>query len=276
MVDKSNLKFAFLVMYELRCLKHIEKIYKNIIDFYNADIIICCQDVSEHQDDINLFNKNVVYKQTYTKPDPTIYFKNNKYLNTQSHNWNKPSCLQLYINWNEMGNVLEQFKDKYDYFISIRTDIDILFPFPDKHLFENIPKGVYTYNTEYAKWWGGFGCGVFIHKDYIIEYLKSTYNILNNENICDTLSLHCMNQENFLTKCLKNYGIEMKYIKNLNIIYIAENERSYTTWAIPQKHHLYKGYIKYPEQVNETLKNLELWNKGYKWKVINDSLELGM
>jgi hypothetical protein len=272
MTTNSPVKFAFLVMYEMRCLKHIDKIYKNIIDFYNADVIICCQNVPEHEDDINLFDRNVVYKNIYTKPDPNIYFNNNKYLHIESQNWNKPSCLQIYINWNEMGKVLEEFKDKYDYFINIRTDIDILFPFPDKQLFENIPKGVYTYNAEYSKCWGGFGCGVFMHRDYIIEYLTSTYNILINEDLCNNLSY--MNQEKFLNYCLLIYGIEMKYIKNLNIIYIAKSENAYTTWAIPQKHPLYEGYVKYSVQLEETLKNLELWNKGYKWKVVNNSIEL--
>lgn len=270
------MKFAFLVMYELRCLKKILKFYEHIIDFYDADIIICCQELKDTTEMVELFDRKVIFSKIYKKPNPSEYYDNNKHFNTKSANWNKESCLQLYINWNEMANVVEQFKDNYDYFINIRTDIDILFPFPDKYLFEIIPKGIYTYDANYAKGWGGFGCGVFMHKDYIIQYLKSTYNVLKNEDICDTFNLSSMNQERFLTKCLNYHGIKMNYVKNLNIIYIAKSETAYTTWAIPKKHYLYDGFIKYPKQVDETFNNLELWNKGYRWIWNDDSLLLSL
>ena len=38
------MKYAVLIMYELRGVKiTIEKLYKYIIDFYDADIFIVCQ-----------------------------------------------------------------------------------------------------------------------------------------------------------------------------------------------------------------------------------------
>ena len=58
------MKFAFLVMLELRCIdKTIEKLYKNIIDYYNADIFILCQNLPNGENGIDMFDKNVIIKQ---------------------------------------------------------------------------------------------------------------------------------------------------------------------------------------------------------------------
>jgi hypothetical protein len=273
-IVKSTLKFAFLVMYELRCLTQIDKLYKYIIDFYDADIIICCQELEDTQELVKLFDRRVIFKKIYTKPCSSDYFNNHPQLKSESNNWNKESCLQLYINWNEMSHVLEDFKDKYDYFINVRTDIDILLPFPDKHLFETIPKGIYTYDAKYAREWGGLGAGIFIQKEYIIQYLKCTYNILTNQSLCHDLA--CYNQENFLNMCLRHANITMKYMNNLNFFYIATSQSAYTTHALPQRHYLYPGFIKYPTQVNEVYSNLALWKNGYKWKIVNEMLTLSI
>ena len=173
-----------------------------------------------------------------------------------------------------MSYVLEDYKDKYDYFINVRTDIDILFSFPDKHLFQTIPKGIYTYDAKYAHDWGGMGIGIFVHKEYIIQYLKCTYNVLTTQSSSPNFA--CYNQENFLNMCLNHANINMKYMNNLNFFYIAKSEKSYTTWANPQRHYLYPGFIKYPSQVNEVYSNLELCKNGCKWIVDNDRLTLSM
>lgn len=271
--DKTNIKFAFLVMYELRCLTQIEKLYKYIIDFYDADIIICCQELEDTQELVKLFDRRVIFKKIYKKPCSSDYFNNHPQLKNASNNWNKESCLQIYINWNEMSHVLEDYKDKYDYFINVRTDIDILFPFPDKYLFETISKGIYTYDAKYASWWGGIGLGIFIHKDYIIQYLKCTYNTLIDQSL--SIDFASYNQENFLNLCLQRNNINMKYMNHLNFFYIATSEKAYTTWAIPERHRLYSGFIKYSAQVNEVFDNFALWQKGYKWIIFNKRLTLG-
>ena len=56
-------KFAFIVMYELRSIhKTLANLYDNIINYYDADIIIVCQETFENdQDNLNLFDKKVIF-----------------------------------------------------------------------------------------------------------------------------------------------------------------------------------------------------------------------
>jgi hypothetical protein len=51
-------------MGELRCLDYIKNLYEYLIDLYDADVIICCQDLPDKQSDIELFDRKVVYKET--------------------------------------------------------------------------------------------------------------------------------------------------------------------------------------------------------------------
>lgn len=295
------MKFAFLIMYEIRCLKKIENLYKYIINHYNADIIICCQELGDVQltppapvwnpstrvsgfqpDDthekIKLFDKNVIFKKIYLKKNPQEYYNNSKLGSYEQQNWNNDACLQIYINWNEMADVLEDYKDKYDYFIQTRTDIDILFPFPEIDFFTSIPKAIYSFDANYAKSWGGYCTGVFVHSDYIIDYLKCTTNILKNDILINQFikSYDILNQENFKNFSLKENNIIFKYIKNINIFFITDNINSYTTWGIPQKNNNYDGIIKMSEQFVEAYDNLTLWDSGYRWHFKDDSIILSL
>lgn len=270
------MKYAFLVICEIRCIKKIENIYKYIIDKYNADIIICCQELEDTYEKLKSFEKNQVFKKVYAKKDPKEYYNNYKLGTYPQQNWNNEACLQIYINWNEMADVLENYKDDYDYFIQLRTDIDILFPFPDTELFESISKGIYSFDAIYAKDFGGYCTGVFIHKNYILKYLKCTYNILKDDNIINLFinSYNLLNQENFKNFCMKYNDIEFKYINNLNIFFIAENLNTRTTWGTPQQNEKYDGVIKEKNQFEEAYNNLELWNKGYRWVYENNCIML--
>lgn len=267
-------KFAFLVMYELRCLKHIDKLYKYIIDFYDADIIICCQDLPDKQENVDMFDRKVVYKEVYKKPNISEYYADNTRIKIPGNNWNNErACLQVWINFSKMADVVEKFKDNYDYFIQMRTDVDILFPFPDKDLFETIPKGIYSFSPNYSKIWGGFPELGFIHKDYIIQTLTAFNNIIKNNEIDDTFFID-LNAENFMNKCLNYYNLIRTPIHCLNYIFIANDTNSHYTWAYPSRISIYDGVIKYPQQVSEVLELTKLWNKEYRWKFTGDSITL--
>ena len=141
-------KFAFIVMYELRSIsKTIDQLYKYIVDYYDADIIILCQETFENESiNMDFFDRKVIYKRMYKKQNSKEYFNNIVHEHKYWHTWDSEPCLQIYINLREMGKVIEEYKDKYDYFISLRTDIEILFPLPDPNLFEIAPKGIYSFD----------------------------------------------------------------------------------------------------------------------------------
>lgn len=269
------MKFALLIMTELRAIKKtINNLKKNIIDFYNADVFILCQRTFEDDDvNISLFT-NVIHKELYDRPNPEEYFNNHYILNEiPNYNWNCNSCLQIYINYHKMALVLKKYVDNYDYFIYVRTDIEILFPFPDKELFSQIPKGVYFFDAKYAKRWGGIGGSTFTHKDYILDYLTSYYDEIINTSPSSKFLL--LNQELLLNYCLMKKKIISYYIKNLNFYYTAEKVNDYTTWSKPYKDTKRNIICKYEHQVNESYYNLRLWNKyNYRWYFKNNSLIL--
>jgi hypothetical protein len=186
------MKFAYLVMTEIRSVnKTIQSLYDNIIDYYDADVFICVQNYSENDyENIKLFNKNVVYSEIYQKPDPTVYFGPNNNLNASpivDASWNIKSNLQIYINYHKMSQVIRDNVDKYDYFIMIRTDITILYPFPSKEIFESIPEAIYSFDPNYCRGWGGCGFSMFVHRKFIMSYLSSYYNIISKYHYC----IHC-------------------------------------------------------------------------------------
>lgn len=274
------MKFAFLVMHELRTLKYIDKLYQYIIDYYDADVFVCCQNMNNDDTDeqINLFKRRVVQKTYYEKPDPYAHFQNHSLLKAKSQNWNKSSCLQLYINWDKMATEIEHVYHQYDYFIMIRTDINILFPFPEPHLFEIAPKGIYTFDANYCREWGGYYCGVFVHRDFILQLLRCTHTTVMSENLCRQVpNLRWCNQEKFVNACMRKCGLTYKYISHINIIFVVNPVTRYTTWGEVLEHKKYKDdLIKYTGQVDEALNNLELWNNGYRWTVINDTICLAL
>jgi hypothetical protein len=261
-------------MTELRSLnKNIENIYKYIVEPFEADIIICVQETSpDDSEKIKLFHKNVVYSQIYKKPDPFLYFNFKKGINIPEGSWMKSSNLQIYINYYKMSEIIKNIANNYDYFITMRTDVDILFPFPEKEFFNNIPLALYSFDTNYSKNWGGSGYSVFIHKNYIFNYLRCYYyNISNKIGINLTY-----NQEKFQKKCLELVGIlnRQKYIKNTNLYYNSTTLNDYSTWSKPILHGKYNVFCKYPDQCNEAYNNLKLWMNGYKWKYQNGNIFL--
>jgi hypothetical protein len=283
------MKFAYLVMTELRSLeKNIKDLYKYIIDPFEADIFICVQETTvDDSEKIKLFTRNVVYSEIYKKPNPYQYFGKNNSLNinyNDSFNWNKPSNLQIYINYHKMGHIIKNLINNYDYFITMRTDVSILFPFPEKSFLNSLPQSIYFFDTEYSKGWSGSGYSVFIHKNFIFSYLCAYYFVISNKIFRNTLKnifydnpekkLVC-NQEKFQKICLKIIHMPNPiYIKNTNLFYNATTLKDYTTWSSPIMHPKYNVICKYIKQCDEAYDNLYLWNDGYRWKYENNSLVL--
>lgn len=279
------MKFAFLVMYELRALdKTIESLYKNIIDYYNADIFILAQykdpiDIEK----INLFNKNVVHKELYEKINPHDHFNTahisydkNETVDISAQNWNKYNSIQIYLNLHKMAKVIESCVDNYDYFIILRTDIEILFPFPNKELFENIPAAIYTFDPDYCRYWGGWAAGVFIHKNFILNYLNSFYKMINDQSIQEfyNFGYDHINQENFMNFALLKSNLKFNYIKNLNMFFTAESLNDRSTWGNINIHPIYNVIYKYLDQCDEAYNNLRLWENNGRWVYENDTLLL--
>lgn len=277
------MKFAYLVMTELRSLnKNIQNLYNYIINPFEADIFICVQETSiEDHEKIKLFDKNVIDSKIYKKPNPFTYFGDNnnifKITNcNRRESWSRKSNLQIFINYNKMAVMIKDVAQNYDYFITMRTDVEILFPFPDKNLFNIIPQSLYSFDTNYSKGWGGSGYCVFIHKHFIFNYLNSYFYVLKykmfhkallNNLYIPSQKIYHTNQENFQKICFKIIKVPQPIaIKNVNVFYNATTTNDYTTFSTPKVHPIYNVICKYEKQCTDAYESLKLWNNGYRWK----------
>ena len=287
------MKFAFLIGGELRGVKKtINNLYKYIIDYYDADVFLLCQKYFEDDEErLSLFNKNVVYSKLYDKPNPNDYF-NKEFKETNKIDmvtWNKYENLQIFITMNEYLKVIEGCKHEYDYFINFRTDINMLFPLPEKSIFETVPKGVYMFEFNYSIVWGDQGLCNFIHKDFIDDYLKSCYDFIKNNDINTPLFTSRINIYDYIPDYKSNYsidnsimnrgltsefllflalqdkGIKINSIYNPNFFYTAESLNGRTTKETIKLDPTTNNFFKYQEQLIEVYDNLKLWENNYRW-----------
>jgi hypothetical protein len=267
------MKFAFLIMYELRAIKTtIDNIKKYIIDFYDADIFIICQKTfDDDEENIKLFGDKVIFYNFYEKINPVKYY-GESISNVKFSEWKRESNMQTYINETEASKIIEKYIDEYDYFITIRSDSFILFPFPDKAIWSIVPPGIYTIDAKYCKSWGGFSAGVFIHKNFIIDYLKRTYEILINPKYIDKIV--GLNQEAFVNLCAHEKNLKFNLIKELNFFWTADFISGRTTWSLISYHDNYNVLYKYGGQLDEAFHNYELWKQNYEWSYDNNIIKL--
>ena len=275
------MKFAFIVMYELRSIKKtIDNIQKYIIDYYNADVFIICQkQFIDDEENSKLFTKNVKITILYDKPDPIKYFgkNSNMCLPNGDGSWNTYGNSQIYINNNEVSKYIKQYVNDYDYFINIRIDSEILFDFPPIELFEKIPYSVYTLSPNYCQSWGGSGAGNFIHKNFIMDYLTSYNDILISDkyrNLIMSKLSDNFNQEKLLNLSLELKNIKMIHIKNINIYYTGESLNDYTTWSKFIVHPTHNVICKYIDQCSEAYESLNMWVNGKRWEYENNCVLL--
>ena len=274
------MKFAVIIAYELRGIKKtIESYYKHIIDFYNADVFIICQkQFDDDEERLKLFNRKVKLIKMYQKPIVKEYFGENNIINIESkENWNNPGVSQMYINQNEISKIIKDYVNDYDYFIQFRTDIDILFNFPQPELFEKIPPGIFTFWPKYCEKWGGSGGANYIHKKFVVDYFKSCFDLMNHHLFINFVRMRGprgINQEFIHNQALTLKGLKLNLIKNINYYYTAEKMNDYTTWAFIQLHPKYNVICKYPEQCEEAHEAMELWKNNYKWDVVNNQIVL--
>lgn len=276
------MKFAYLVCFELRSLKHIKKLYKHIVDYYDADIFICVQDAPDIQDKIKLFDRKVKKIKIIKKvKDAKInYFQNEKLDTFGGGNFKKDPMLNFYINLIEMGKFIKDEIKNYDYFILLRTDIDILFNFPPKKIFKSLSPSIFKFDPDYTKKYGGWGSNTFTHKNYIYESLTCFDKIFRNNNLIkkyyDKENFRVPNQETFSNYCYKLCNFKFKNINDINFWFsvdittkeemIESNQQNLSRTPL-QWFKEKKMVCKYMKQVKEVFKNLEMIKNNYTWSL---------
>jgi hypothetical protein len=260
--------YAVCIFGELRGVKStIDSFYKHLIEPINADIFINCQITNTLLDDnINLYTEKYIEKKLYNKPLSSNFFKFNNLLKPIDENITKPCVLQKILNYKEIaemfGNVLES---NYKYIILVRSDFKYLFNIPDVLKLTKMNNMFWSYEDDS---WGGINDNlIIIPNQYIKAYLYSYYNYLSNKNNVNKLLANKkgLNVERLCSTIFKfnNWKIGlMKSNAYISADYI--NERS--TWARIKYSEKYNTFYKYATQFNNSQENLNIYNKGDKWK----------
>ena len=276
------MKVAVLIMYELRAVhKTIAEIYQRLIDYYDADVFICCQrQYPEDDERLQLFDRKVKFKQLYVKPPPKDVL-GTSFAMMPVHPqlpWNSPASAQFYINNLYISNALKPYSSQYDYFVTMRTDCTYLFDLPPPSLLETLPPAVWCFHPRYARSWGGSGLGTFVPRQYIHGYLECYASALRDLFFLPTLHGHAtvsgFNQELFLQLALRYKRIPMRYILDINYYYTGETTSDYTTWAKMMIHPVHNVICKYKEQCDEAYEALDKWNNGWRWGLEEPFLRL--
>jgi hypothetical protein len=260
--------YAVCIFGELRGVKStIDSFYKHLIEPINADIFINCQITNTLLDDnINLYTEKYIEKKLYNKPLSNDFFKFNNLLKPIDENITKECVLQKILNYKEIaemfGNILES---NYKYIILVRSDFKYLFNIPDVLKLTKMNNMFWSYQDDS---WGGINDNlIIIPNQYIKAYLYSYYNYLSNKNNVNKLlsEKKGLNVERLCSTIFKFNNWKIGLMKsNAYISADCINERS--TWAKIKYSEKYNTFYKYYTQFYNSQENMNIYNKGYKWK----------
>lgn len=254
-------KYAVCIWGELRAIPLIrDNLYKNLIKPLHADLFIVVQK-GYKEEDIDLFNENVVSKELYDKPNIDIYVNYDKL--TKNDNYLIDSMLQVYYNfyyiYQNYGDILEQ---NYDYIIMSRSDFMHVFEFPNILDLTNNNNIFWLYDgMEY----GGISPNLIcVPSKFIKDYLKVSYEFLQDEKNIDELNSISLNVEQYFKFLFNKKKWEIGNIQNNSFI-TCEYPDEKSTWGIIKYSETHNVCYKYDEQLNNSYDGLEQYNNNQKW-----------
>jgi hypothetical protein len=260
-------KYAVCVHNELRAVKTIKNnFYKNFIHQLNADLFIVARN-NYKAETVNLFSENVVSVNLYDEIQQDTYINLHKLHNIS--NYLNFAHLQWYYNYYKIYETLGDILEKnYEYIILTRSDFLHMFEFPDILKLEGETENIFW--TYEGMDWGGINpCLICVPSIYIKEYLKSFFEILQDEkniNELNSLDLNCERYTKFIfdKKGWKNGKIQP------NAIITCDSMEEKTTWGHISYDQRTELFYKCPEFYSLTMINLQEYNQGKKWFITNE------
>lgn len=257
-------KYAFCMWGELRGITSTsDSLYKNVIKPLNADVFICCQKTGKDIDNnISLFKDNIVDKQLYDKPNLNDVYKHLDAIENKG-NFRIDSNLQMYYNFYKINKLYGKlFETEYDYIILSRSDFLHIFEFPN---ISNLTKNddiIWSYDEHD---YGGINmCLLVVPAKYIVRYLTSTYNYLNDESNIDKLNRLDLNNEKLYKLYFNENNWKIGKIQN-NAFITCDSDKEITTWGEIKYSDKYNVYYKYEYQMNNSYESYEQYKNGDTW-----------
>ena len=274
-LENSRKSYAVCIWGELRGVKStIGSFYEHLVKPLNSDIFIVCQksDINEIDNNIDLFNDNVVTKTLYTKPKTSDYFTDIDKLKHLDKNMLYEGGLQVFLNFkkiaDEYGDILER---DYEYIILTRSDFKYLFDMPDVFNISKSNDIFWSYEDDNH---GGINNNLsIIPSKYIKNYLYAAYNYLTKPELINKILKN--NEEFNCEKLMKFIFLNEKWSIGLiksNSYITADSSNEKTTWGTFKYCDKRKVFYKYEVQFKNSYNNLETFNKGDKWEYFDLSI----
>jgi hypothetical protein len=263
-------KYAVCMYGELRSINTvINNFYDNFINQLNADFYLMVQKTNEEEMDntINMFEKNVIDKELYNKPENIRGLFNNYEKLIQYENYIIDPCLQIYYNFCKIFKKHgDNFEKNYDYIIITRSDYLHLFPFPDILQINNNKNIIWCYDGH--EWGGINGTFLCIPSIFIKEFLSSFFIYLNDSENINRFNNISLNAEKFCKIVFDDKKYKIGKIQN-NAFITADSVNTKTTWSTITYSDDYKVHYKYKQQFDNAFDALKQYNFNKKWVNIN-------
>ena len=260
---KGMKRYGICIFNELRAVKEtVANIYSNLVDVLDADIFICTQKTFEDDAErLKLFDRKVVCKEIYERPDPLLYMPKIREF-PYGGNWRYPGGEHFYVNMWKMAQVLKMFSAEYDYFIFMRSDTNVLFPIK-KDFWEN------AIHVQEGSEHGGINMNMLvIPSQIVVEYCLSfsdcvnePYSFMSAEHDHLGLDKNHLNTERYC----RNIFIHKKYetkIYPCNCFLTAGSLDDRTSWSVIQYDNEKGVFYKYKEQLDLAFDNKRKYNDG--------------
>lgn len=289
----------FCIWGQLRGSNTCGPMYEKFIKKYNADLIMCCNNIKNKNslENSKLYGKSI---HTYFYDPPSIddiwniiqkknneidinYFKQNYYKN---HNTFSFGNMQTYYNWYVLCNTIDKFNN-YDFYVILRSDLYIFdeINLPDLNLFDEDK----LYRCM-GHSWGGLNNQLLItSKNYVkkiicslsLNFFKDIHRFedyYHKNNVSKIPNGTIGNIESILNVALNFYKIEIAYIENIFFITFDNyQEEAINTWAKAEyniedmlHNRRKKVYYKYWDQLYRVLIALEKLDNSNKWKKLDN------
>jgi len=280
----------------------LHTLYKNIIEPWQTDVIVCVNECYSHPDKsdservdmLRQFGANIVEQDIRKQPDLNTFFPKSFYdkfipmaqERLKQHgnpcwvNFVGPlvgthAALHIRVNWYKLSNILrdKNYVDKYDYFLITRPDHLYMFPMFDKSFLNE--DEIVHYDEH------GFGG---VNSDFVIVSKKNVLDWLNKMSVqyfCDeTLQDILIDQMKHMSLWISEECTALITRLNpwklkpmsINSFIACDSPKEMSSWngVVFDGEH----YFKYHSNRDHCKHNYGLWKDNYRWTNTVDKIKL--
>ena len=269
-IEPTKKDYAVCIFGQLRGVKSVvSKFYDNLIDILDADLYIVSQKTyTDIDNDIDLFDKNVVSKVLYDPPKDieSMFINYSRLLKHDNYICN--ASLQVFLNFymisEKFGDI---FENNYRYVIMTRSDFYHLFPFPNILHLDNTDDTFWCYDVN--DYYGVNATLMCVPSNYIKCYLNAFKSFLDDSNNIKLLNsvpfngvIH-LNTEMYVKILFTSNKWSLGKLRS-NAFISASSLQEITTWGAIMYDDTNKLYYKYETQYRDALLGLKEYNEELK------------